>query len=258
MGGPAGLYWKHCNLHHTSSLTLTLTMTHSCPAAARPGLRQGRGLGSPFWSLVPQGFSDSHSVFRNTGLSLGCHWVTAGTLLWGRKRQSHGLGSWAGAWREEAGLGRVGLALAEFFFSLWMMRPTHGWSGGAQSSWPLRGEPGDKGQRSEKTEAWNSVSQQAQVGRTATGDHIWEPISGTSLQGFSLAKRRDKEVRVCFTKGRWGSEVDRLLLNSDGRQPAAILEGRLAVGSHQEYRDGRWVTDRQQSSMVGTSQSWWD
>ena len=52
----------------------------------------------------------------------------------------------------------------------------------------LRGEPGNKGQRSEKTEPWNPVSQQAWA---TTGDHIWEPISGTSLQGFSLARRRE-------------------------------------------------------------------
>lgn len=56
----------------------------------------------------------------------------------GRKeRQGHGWGSWAGPWREEAGLGRVGLAFAEAFCSLRMMRATQGWSGGAQSWRPL-------------------------------------------------------------------------------------------------------------------------
>lgn len=43
----------------------------------------------------------------------------------------HGLGSWAGAPREEVGLGSAGLAFAEFFCSLRMMRSTQGWSGGA-------------------------------------------------------------------------------------------------------------------------------
>jgi hypothetical protein len=37
----------------------------------------------------------------------------------------------------EVGLGRARLALAEDFFSLQMIRSTQGWSGGAQSWWPL-------------------------------------------------------------------------------------------------------------------------
>lgn len=42
----------------------------------------------------------------------------------------------------------------------------------------------------------------------------------------------------------------------DSRQPAAILEEQVAVGSHQEYRDGA-LGHRQAAvfSVVGTSQS---
>ena len=155
-------------------------------------MQEGRGPGLSLLVLGSPGLQLFTFCLQNTELSLGCHRVTAGTLLWGRKeRQGHGLRSWAGAWREEAGLGRVRLALAEFFFSLRMMRPTHGWSGGAQSSWPLCVVNLETKVRDQRKQPWNPVSQQAQMGRSTTGDHIWEPISGTSLQGFSLARRRE-------------------------------------------------------------------
>ena len=54
----------------------------------------------------------------------------------------------------------------------------------------LRGEPGDKGQRSEKT-ALEPSFPAGPAGRAMTGDRIWEPVSGTSSQRLSLAGRRE-------------------------------------------------------------------
>lgn len=178
---------------HTSSLTLTLTMTLlPCCSQARS---EAGGQGA--WAL-PSGpwfprASVIHILFPEhralSGMSLGNCWNSS----LGEEREAksrtgvlgRGLEGGGRAGEGQACPGRVLLQSPDDAAHPWLV-----W-GCTELVASLRGEPGDKGQRSEKTEAWNPVSQQAQVGRTATGDHIWEPISGTSLQGFSLAKRRE-------------------------------------------------------------------
>ena len=177
---------------HTSSLTLTLTMTLlPCCSQARSdaGGQGARSLPSGPWfpraSVIHILFPEHRAL---SGLSLGNCWNSSlgeerGKVTdWGL---GQGLRGRRQGWGGQACPGRNLLQSPDDAAHPWLV-----W-GCTELVASLRGEPGDKGQRSEKTEAWNPVSQQAQVGRTVTGDHIWEPISGTSLQGFSLARRRE-------------------------------------------------------------------
>lgn len=95
-----------------------------------------------------------------------CPGLAALVLALGRKeRQGQGRKLGPGAWRQEAGLGRARLALAEIRFSLRMMRPTQGCSGGAQSWRPLS----VVNLEAERREPWSPAS----WGALCEGQKLW-------------------------------------------------------------------------------------
>lgn len=135
--------------------------------------------------------SPEHRAF--SGLSWGSYWNTSlGEEGEARSRTEvlgRGLEGGGRAGEGQACPGRVPLQSPDDAVHPWLV-----W-GCTELMASLCGEPGDKGQRSEKTALEPSSFPAGPVGRAMTGDHIWEPVSGTSLQGLSLARRR--EIRRC-------------------------------------------------------------
>lgn len=169
-------------------------------------------------------------------------------MLWGRKeREGLGLGSRAGVRREEAG-GEGGLALADFFSSLLMIRSTQGWSGGAQSLRPLfvvNLESEVRGQRE-----WSPGTQLP--GRPRCVGPRLRTTSQKCFRGFlegvvglGKKKKREKEVGV-----EWEMRLDALLPTTH------TTAGSLQPSWMWRYRKARTIfpgmgfraTDRQQSS----------
>lgn len=122
--------WHGEAVPHSPSLTLTLTVTLlPCPSQVRSGAGKLEA-----WSSLSDPWLYDMSMIHipSLGHRAPSGELTALALALGEEGEADlGLGSWAGAWREEAGLGRAELALAELLCSLWMMWSMQDWFRGA-------------------------------------------------------------------------------------------------------------------------------